>query len=158
MPNCTLYCVIIHLMEVLNLIILIIALVLVLAILIFLYVYKPRKKRESELKDVEARQEKTKIPSFAKLVDIIKTKTTTNSELHNAVELILEYYGDIKPKHGVAPNKDFKRYAEVIFAVTTHPNTDKNLVLQLDRELSKKNPTYKREIDEMLNRGLTARG
>jgi hypothetical protein len=144
-------------MEVINLVILIVALAIILGMLIFLYIYKPSKKKALHVKVQQSIQE-TKVPSFSKLVDILKKNTSTIAQLQNAADLILKHYGTIKPKRGISPDKDFKRYAEVIFAISSHPNTNKELVIMFDRELSKRNPGYQREIDEMLNRGLSARG
>ena len=146
-------------MNIYNLTILIVAMVMILGILIFLYVYRPSQKKTLHVKSEKAQEsESSQIPSFKKLLDIVKNNTTSDVELRNAAELIIKHYGTIKPKHGVAPDKDFKRYAEVIFAIARHPNTDKDIVLMFDRELTKRNPSYTREIDEMLNRGLSARG
>ena len=146
-------------MNIYNLTILIVAMVMILGILIFLYVYRPSQKKALHVKSEKAQEsESSQIPSFKKLLDIVKNNTTSDVELRNAAELIIKHYGTIKPKHGVAPDKDFKRYAEVIFAIARHPNTDKDIVLMFDRELTKRNPSYTREIDEMLNRGLSARG
>jgi len=144
-------------MEVINLIILIVALAIILGILIFLYVYRPSKKKALHVKR-EQRDQEVSIPTFSKLVEVLKKNTSSIEELQKSAELILKHYGTIKPKHGISPDKDFKRYAEVIFAISKHPNTNKELVLMFDRELSKRNPGYQREIDEMLNRGLSARG
>ena len=148
-------------MELSKLVILSIAFSIVLVLLTFLYIYRPAKKKALErqkkrIDTVEKRREE--IPSFHKLVDLIKSKATTTEELDAAVKTLLKYYGKIKPKNGIAPSKDFKRYAEVIYAVARHPNTNKDIVLFFDRELNRLNPDYAREIDEMLNRGLSARG
>ncbi len=143
-------------MEILNLIILIATLLTVLGFLVFLYVYKSSKKKKLPAKQVKS-EKKVEVPSFKKLSDSIKNNASLDTDLRKSIELILKYYGVIKPKHGLSPNKDFKRYAEVIFAITTHHNTNKELVLMFDRELTRKNPSYKREIEEMLNRGLSAR-
>ena len=145
-------------MDIINLVILISAFALVLGILIFFYVYRPSQKKKLHVKKKAEVKEKAEVPSFKKLYDIIKKNSSSIAEIHSAAELILKHYGVIKAKHGVAPNKDFKRYAEVIFAISRHPNTNKELVLMFDKELSKRNPSYQREIDEMLNRGLSARG
>jgi hypothetical protein len=145
-------------MNIVNLIILIVALIAVLGILIFLYIYKPSKKRALHVKEEKQKLKEKPVPSFKKLLDIIKNNATTDKELLSAAELILKHYGTIKAKHGVAPDKDFKRYAEAIFAISRHPNTNKDIVIMFDRELSKRNPSYQREIDEMFNRGLSARG
>jgi hypothetical protein len=144
-------------MEIIKLVILIIALAVILGMLIFLYVYKPSKQKAMHKKTQESKQQQH-VPSFSKLVDILKKNTSSISELQNAAELILKHYGTIKPKHGITPDKDFKRYAEVIYVISRHPNTSKELVIMFDREIRKRNPTYQREIDEMLNRGLSARG
>ena len=145
-------------MDIITLVILISAFALILGILIFFYVYKPSQKKSLHVKKEVEVEKKAQVPSFKKLQDIIKKSTSSTSELRSAIELILKHYAQIKAKHGVAPDKDFKRYAEVIFAISRHPNTNKELVLMFDKELSKRNPSYTREIDEMLNRGLSARG
>ncbi|MEA3523371.1 MAG: hypothetical protein U9R50_10375 [Campylobacterota bacterium] len=121
-----------------------------------MYVYKPSKKKKLHVKEKEVKI-RVQTPSFKKLSDIIKNHASLNTDLYEASELILKHYGVIKAKHGLAPDKDFKRYAEVIFAIATHHNTNKELILMFDKELTRRNPSYKREIEEMLNRGLSAR-
>ncbi len=146
-------------MNIINLIILIVSLVVLLGILVFLYIYKSSKKRSLHVeKNTTIKKDISEIPSFNKLLDVIKDNSSSDKELLSSVELIIKYYGTIKPKHGVVADKDFKRYGEAIFAVSRHKNTNKDIVLMFDRELSKRNPNYQREIDEMFNRGLSARG
>ncbi len=149
-------------MQVIQLLILIIAFSLILGFLIFLYVYRPAQKRKAAAIAAAQKKEPDEpgmvgIPSFEQLVSQIKRTASNEVQLRDAAEKILKYYGTIKPKHGVVPDKDFRRYAEVIFAICSHPNTTKELVLMFDRELVNRNPEYAREIDEMLNRGLSAR-
>ena len=146
-------------MQIINLIILIIAFSVILGMLIFFYVYQPSKKVQKQQvnRPQKPTASPTQIPTFEKLVERMKKRTATIQELQEAAELILKYYGAIKPKNGIAPSKDFKRYGEVMFIIARHPNTTKELVVMFDKELANKNPDYRREIDEMLNRGLSAR-
>ncbi len=151
-------------MQVIQLLILIIAFSLILGFLVFLYVYRPAQKRKAAAAAAAAVKKEANgepviagIPNFDHLVAKIKKTSSEEGDLRDAAEKILKYYGTIKPKRGVVPDKDFRRYAEVIFAICSHPNTTKEVVLMFDRGLVERNPEYAREIDEMLNRGLSAR-
>ncbi len=145
-------------MQVSNLVLLIIAFLIILMVLSFFYVYMPSKKRSSQSKEEDADVPGERIPTFDELHTIIKTRDTTTNALNKAVEQTLRYYGTIKPKNGIAPSQDFKHYGDMMFLVAKHPNTTKDIVLKFNKGLTRKNPSYQREIDEMLNRGLTARG
>ena len=146
-------------MGIIKLSILIVAFSIILSLLIFIYIYKPAKARARVRTEKRAtKKEKREVPTFAKLVQKIKMRDTTSEELEKAVRLLLKYYGTIPSKNGIAPSREFKKYAEVIYFVARHPNTTKEIVLFFDKEINAKNPQYHREIDEMLSRGLTARG
>jgi preprotein translocase subunit YajC len=146
-------------MQVSNLVLLIIAFLIILMVLSFFYVYMPSKKRSSQSKEEDVDDVPgERIPTFNELHTIIKTRDTTTKALSKAVEQTLRYYGTIKPKNGIAPSQDFKHYGDMMFLVAKHPNTTKDIVLKFNKGLTRKNPSYQREIDEMLNRGLTARG
>ncbi|MBN2897033.1 MAG: hypothetical protein JXK05_14215 [Campylobacterales bacterium] len=148
-------------MHIIELLILIIAFSVVLGLLIFLYVYKPAQKRKAAMRlqaeAIKSTPQRSEIPTFDTLLLKIKNRYSDEATLREAAELMLRYYGTIEPKHGVVPNKDFRRYGEAIYAISAHPNTTKELVVMFDRELSRRNPSYAREIEEMLNRGLSAR-
>lgn len=148
-------------MHIIELLILIMAFSVVLGLLIFLYIYKPAQKRKAamavQVQTVKSAPQRGEIPTFDALLLKIKNRYSDEATLREAAELVLRHYGTIEPKHGVVPNKDFRRYAEAIYAISVHPNTTKELVVMFDRELSRRNPSYAREIEEMLNRGLSAR-
>ncbi len=148
-------------MSIIELLILIMAFSVVLGLLIFLYVYRPAQRRKAaavmQAKNPKRVLHSREIPTFDTLLLQIKNRRSEEMELREAAELIIRHYGTIEPKHGVVPNKDFKRYGEAIYAISAHPNTSKEVVVMFDRELSRRNPSYAREIEEMLNRGLSAR-
>ena len=143
-------------MEIDNILLLIIIFAILLAVLVIFYGFKPSKKKPKAAQKSSVKP-KVQVPTFAELLKQVKTKSTSSAQLAEAAELILKYYGTIKDKHGVMPDSDFQRYGEVIFAICSHPNTTKEIVVSFDRELRKRNPQYDREIEEMLNRGLSAR-
>ena len=125
----------------------------------FFYVYRPSKQKPQQIEEpFVTSTPRENIPSFEELYAIMKRRSTSTQALEKAAEQTLKYYGTIKPKHGIAPSKEFKNYGEMMFLVARHPNTTKEIILKFNTGLMAKNPAYKREIDEMLNRGLTARG
>lgn len=71
---------------------------------------------------------------------------------------MLKYYGNIHPKLGIRTHPDFDAYAEILFTIARHKNINKNLIIAFDQELEKRNPAYKKEIYEMLMKGLNSRG
>ena len=130
-----------------------------LGILIFLYLYffhtnKTQKKKVFK-KPLHVREVK---PDFNTLLEVIKDKKLTTQELKEAVDLLLKYYGKIPKKLGMRANPKFEIYSEIILRLCHHPNTNKEIVLRMDRELTKLNPEYKLEISDSLEKGLNTRG
>ena len=128
----------------------------ILAILIVLYLYffhAPKEKRGKKLKP-HIREEK---PRFESLVAVIRDKNATQEELQEAVNLIIKYYGDIPKKRGFKADPKFEIYAEILFRITHHPSTSKEIILQLDSALENRNPEYKLELDDSLTKGLDTR-
>jgi len=52
----------------------------------------------------------------------------------------------------------FEIYSELILRICHHPNTTKEIILKLDRELERLNPEYKMELEDSLTKGLDTRG
>jgi len=130
-----------------------------LGILILLYFYlshanKPQKKKASKkiqhIREVQ--------PDLNTLLEIIKDKKSTTLELKEAVDLIVKYYGKIPKKLGMRAHPKFEIYSELILRICHHPNTTKEIILKLDRELERLNPEYKMELEDSLTKGLDTRG
>ena len=143
------------------LIIVMMVLLVVLLILVFAYVYTRSAKRKSDMqaKKPAVQPQKVKKPrSFEELRSVIKNKRSAASELQEALDELLLHYGTIERKLGVRPHPDFDRYMEILFTICRHPNTNKDIVVSFDKRLAEKNPDYRREIDEALQRALSSRG
>ena len=130
-----------------------------LGILILLYFYlshanKPQKKKASKkiqhIREVQ--------PDLNTLLEIIKDKKSTTLELKEAVDLIVKYYGKIPKKLGMQTHQKFEIYSELLLTICHHPNTTKEIILKLDRELERLNPEYKMELEDSLTKGLDTRG
>jgi len=133
-------------------------LVAILSILLFLFFYSSKSKKPVTKKPMaEPTIQKQKF-DWDTLLQIIKNKKSTAKELGQAVDLLLKYHGMIPKKLGLRAHPEFDLYSEIILRLCRHPNTNKNLVVKLDRELEKKNPEYNREINDALTKGLNSRG
>jgi len=139
-------------------------LVVVLAILVFL-LFLPTAKKKEQAK--AARKDSTPTPASSEdkpqntdleyLRGIIKKKKTTTKELKEALELIIKYHGTVHAKLGLRAHPDFDIYTDILFTICRHPNTNKNIVINFDRELTRLNPDYKKEINEAVTKGLNSR-
>lgn len=118
-------------------------LVLVLGVLLAILFIGAKKR-----KALEKQKKKTKVIDLATLVKRIKAKTATETELKENLELVLKLYGTID---------DFAVYEDILFTITLHPNTNKNLILHFDKELSQHNPEYKKRISDAVMGALKAR-
>lgn len=131
-----------------------------LAVLIFLYLYMLHAKQEKKQKKKKKRAQHIKevIPKFSMLYEVIRNKKATQEELSEAVDLIIKHYGDIPKKRGLRADPKFEYYSEILLRLCHHPSTNKNIILKFDRELEKRNPSYKVELDDSLTKGLNTRG
>lgn len=137
-------------------------LVVILGILVFLLVMSSRNKKAKQAA-VIATAEKVEQASrpdrdLPTLIAIIKNKKSSAKELGDALDLVLKYHGTIHPKLGSRTHPDFDLYSGILFSICKHPNTNKNIILNFDRALEKKNPEYKIEINEAIAKGLNSRG
>jgi len=135
------------------------ALALVLTLLVALLFYRQKnkrvtQKRSKEIKPISVAKQYT----LNDIVAVVRDKDATTEELSEAIEYLVKHYGKIHPKLGMRAHPDFDIYSEIILRICRHPNTNKDIVLELDRELEKQNPEYAREIDDSLTKGLNSRG
>ncbi|ADN08116.1 hypothetical protein [Sulfurimonas autotrophica] len=123
------------------------------AILIILYFYLSHtKKFAKKIQNIPEEQ-----PDLSTLLEVIKDKKSTTQELKEAVDLILKYYWKIPKKLGMRVNPKFEIYSELLLRICQHPNTNKDIILKLDKELERFNPQYKLELDDSLTKGLNTR-
>jgi len=120
-------------------------LVLVLAFLIFLFFASARKKSA-----LAQEKKPAKVLDLKALRAITEDETTSSKELRDALDLVLKNYGVI--------DRNFDIYMEILFSICLHPNTNKNIILNFDKELRRLNPEFKTEINEALTKGLNSRG
>lgn len=143
-------------MHLLSLLGLFIGLIVVLAFLIFLFFFKSKKEKKIEPQKKEIRK-KSDFKSLQEYVNIIKDKRSRSEDLEEAVDGILKYHGTIHAKLGSRTHPDFDIYLAALFQICRHPNTNKDIILKLNRALEKQNPSYKKEINDAITQGLNSR-
>jgi hypothetical protein len=136
-------------------------LLVLLGLLVFILVLSSSKKKKEVQKSTKATQNKlTPKPKteLNYLRDIIKNRKSTAAELKEALELVIKHHGTIHKKLGLRPHPESDIYMEIIFTICRHPNTNKDIILRFDKDLERKNPEYKKEINDALTKGLNSRG
>jgi len=136
-------------------------LVIILGILIFFFLYTPKSKKKMPNKKKKSYVQKSEPKQkydLNELLEIIRNKNSTTEELTNALDAIIKYHGKIHPKLGIRTHPDFDIYSEILLRICRHPNTTKDIIINFDKELEKRNPEYVREINESLTKGLYSRG
>jgi len=116
---------------------------------------KSRQKKKS-LKTAKKTDEVQ--PDLNILLEVIKDKNSTTSEIKEAVDLLLKYYGKIPKKLGMRAHPKFEIYSELLIRICHHPHVNKEIIVRLDKELQRLNPEYKLEIEDSLTKGLNTRG
>jgi hypothetical protein len=124
-------------------------LIVVLGVLIFFLLSSKKKARilEKRVADLDNARPQRDLNS---LKAIIKNKETSEKELKDALDLVLKKYGAIDANIDI--------YKEILFAICTHPRTNKNIIINFDKELRRFNPDYKTEINDAIKIGLNSRG
>lgn len=144
----------------------IIGLVVILTILIFLLFFEPNRAKKELSKNKEIAQKINNDTNSSSLVNtdlnylvsILKNKKSDAKKLSEALELIIKHHGSVHQKLGIRPHPDFNIYMDILFTICRHKNTNKDIIIKFDRELTKLNPQYKQEINESITRGLNSRG
>jgi hypothetical protein len=135
-------------------------LIVILGVLIFIFFYSSKKKK---VKSKKKQVQKSATPEVIKsdlnyLRSEIRKQKTTTKELKVLLDLVLKHHGVIHKKLGLRPHPDFDAYSEIMIVLCRHAHTNKNLILNFDRELRRLNPEYAKEINEALTKGLNSRG
>lgn len=149
-------------MEISLLIKSILGLVILLGFLMFLLFFPFGGKKNKEVKKTTVKKKidtKKELPNktIKELYNIIKKKSTTTQELKITLESIIKYHGTVHSKLGTRTHPDFDIYNAILFTACRHPNIDKDILLNFDKQFSKLNPTYKQEINEAVTKGLNSR-
>ena len=135
-------------------------LIVILAILIILlfFITGERSKESAQKKSTSKKESVKEDMDLYKLLGIIKNKRSDSQKLSEALRLVIKQYGKVHKKLGLRPHPDFDIYADMLFSICRHPNATKEIILEFDRELSRLNPEYKKEINEAIAKGLGSRG
>ncbi len=154
-------------MEITLLIKSVVGLIILLGILIFLLFYSSnsKSKKSKEIKKETQNSSKNNFSTPEKIKTdlpslraIIRDKNSSSKELKVALDLILKYHGHIHKKLGLRAHPDFDYYMDILFSICRHPHTNKDLIVNFDKELEKLNPEYKAEINDAITKGLNSRG
>jgi len=131
----------------------------ILAILFFLFFLslKSKKNVKKKLQKKKKIEEENSGTNIHYLRSIIKNKESTTKELQEALDLIILHHGTISKEKNIKSLADFDVYMEIIFKICRHPNTTKNLIVKFSMELEKRNPEFKKEINDIMLKGLNSR-
>ena len=132
--------------------------ILVILLLFFIYTSKNKSKKQKKKKSYTSPTPPKPKYDWDTLIKVVRNRQATTQELQETLALILKYHGTIAPKLGIRANPEFDKYAEVLLRLCRHPNTNKDLIIDFDKELEKKNPEYIKEINDALTKGLNSRG
>ena len=72
--------------------------------------------------------------------------------------MVLKYHGTIHKKLGLRPHPESQIYMDILFSICRHPNANKDIIVNFDKELGKLNPEYKKDLHDAMMRGLNSRG
>ena len=126
---------------------LIMGLMILLALLMFLLFYNPSKKKVSNSKKTDS--SKIDNEELILLVKVLKDKKSDTKRLGETLNLIIKEYGEIKKNKSI--------YMDILHTICVHPNSNKDIIVNFDRELQKLNPQYKKSINDAVVKGLNSR-
>lgn len=141
----------------------IMGLIALLTLLIFLLFYEPNKTKKRGISSTKLMEEEESSQEFEEtnlkvLIAMIKNKKSDAKMLEYALDMILKHHGKVHKKMGLRAHPEFLIYENIIFTLCRHPNTNKDLIVNFDREFLKLNPDYKQEINDAITKGLNSRG
>lgn len=137
-------------------------LIALLSLLVFLLFLEPNKNKKKSTSTAKTNTQNEKISTedtnLDTLVAIVKNKKSDSTRLAYALNAIIKHHGLIHKKMGATPHRDFDTYMGILFTLCRHPNANKNLIIDFDRELTRLNPDYTQEINTAISKGLASRG
>lgn len=128
-------------MDKTTLILIMAGLLVLFIVLVFIYVWIGRSKKEMHV-STQA------VITFEGMCALIHNYSTSNAQLNNAVDTIIERYVHIE---------DLRVYASLLEALCVHPNTDSKVILRFQKALIRANPNLKDQIEKTLKLGLAGR-
>lgn len=131
-------------------------LVAILGVLIFILLLPSGVKKEKKEKKETQLEIKPK-NDLDSLREIIRSRLSTNKQLSDSLDLIIEFHGKIPGKLGTRVNPHFDSYTEILVTLCRHPNASKEILIGFDERLVKLNPQYKKEINDAVTKGLNSR-
>jgi len=131
--------------------------ILIILVAVFLYPKKRAIKAKPTAKYPKEKKRRTELCTLDDILESMRDKTTSSKKLHEMIECLVKYHSKIPNKLGMRAHPDFDIYEEIILRLCHHPQTSKELILQLDRVLLKENPTYRVELNDALEKGLNTR-
>ena len=145
-------------MEITLLIKTIVGLVVLLGILVFILILPQRQKQKTKKTKIVSSSTKGPKTDLESLRYIIRNRVSSKEALKEALDLVIKHHGHIPKRLGTRVNPQFDDYMEILIMICRHPNTDKNIIIDFDKQLSNLNPEYKNEINESITKGLDSRG
>ena len=133
-------------------------LLVVLGLLVFVLILAPKPKKKEVVKKVVQEQKAKPKTDLEFLRTIVKNRKSATLELKEALDLVLKYHGKIHKKLGLRPHPESQIYMDILFSICRHPNANKDIIVNFDKELGRLNPDYKKDLHDAMMRGLNSRG
>ncbi len=134
---------------------------LTLLIVLFLVPWKRKKKKlhtkKSQGKEATQRKREEVLP-FDELRAVVRRRSSSSEDLEMAIDQVIKHYAKIHPKLGIRNHPDFDKYVDLIVHLVRHKNTNKDLIIKLDKALTHENPQYKAELNDTLTKALNSLG
>jgi len=133
-------------------------LLIILGLLVFILVLAPKSKKKEVAKKAVQEQKTKQKTDLEYLRSVVKNRTSVADELKKALDMVLKYHGTIHKKLGLRPHPESQIYMDILFNICRHPNANKDIIVNFDKELGKLNPDYKKDLHDAMMRGLNSRG
>ncbi len=133
-------------------------LLVILGLLVFMLVLAPKSKKKEVAKKALQEQKVKLRTDLEFLRTIVKNRKSTADELKEALDLVLKYHGKIPKKLGIRSHPESQIYMDILFTICRHPNANKDIIVDFDKELGRLNTDYKKDLNDAMMRGLNSRG
>ncbi len=133
-------------------------LLVILGLLVFMLVLAPKSKKKEVAKKALQEQKVKLRTDLEFLRTIVKNRKSTADELKEALDIVLKYHGKIPKKLGIRSHPESQIYMDILFSICRHPNANKDIIVDFDKELGRLNTDYKKDLNDAMMRGLNSRG
>ncbi len=122
--------------------------VFILSILAFIISkVKSNDKKKKQIK------EEVSIHTYVK---IVADKSSSAAQIQDAIDTVVNFY-TFPVKQGIETPPTAKPYLDFILYAVFHKNSSAKMIADMNKELKKANPSYKKEIDAYEEDGLRKR-